>query len=91
MFYFVNAIFLGVTAGNINMPLFNDRKYYDKIVPARALNDVLIEYVGTTIIDFATFNIDGAEFPILEALQLDGRLTNAGVIFCQVGYVGLEI
>lgn len=73
------------------MRLFKNQNYYDKIVPVRMLDDVLVQYVGTTIIEFATLDIEGAEFPILEALKFDGRLTNAGVIFCQVGTVGLKI
>lgn len=53
-------------------------------MPVLPLDEVVAKYIGTLTIEFATMDIEGVEFSILEALQYDGRLTTAGLTFCQV-------
>jgi hypothetical protein len=66
------------------MRLFKKRRWVDTIVPVVPLDKALRDYIGTTLIDFSTLDIEGAEFPIRDALKYGGELANADVIFCQV-------
>ncbi len=66
------------------MRLYINKKWVDTIVPVIPLDKALRDYIGTTLIEFSTLDIEGAEFPILNALKYGGELANAGVVFCQV-------
>lgn len=75
---------VGVKVSNLSIRLYNANGYYNEIVPVLPLDEVLEQHVGTKTIEFASIDLEGAEIPILDALKYDGRLTNAGVTFCQV-------
>jgi hypothetical protein len=45
---------------------------------------LLDEYIGSKIIHFASFDIEGMEQFLIEGLIFNGTLTRQGVIFCQV-------
>ncbi len=73
-----------MNTANLNMRVWKDTWFHFITIPVVPLDEVATKHVGTLTIEFATHDIDGAEFAILEALQYDGRLTKDGLIFCQV-------
>ncbi len=45
---------------------------------------VLDEYVHSRIVHFATIDIEGAEYELIDALRNKQNLDKEGIIFCQV-------
>ncbi len=44
------------------------------------------EYIHSRLVHFATLDVEGAEYGILNELKYGGIFDEAGVIFCQVPY-----
>ncbi len=85
--YFLSLIiklFIGVRSATMQQRLQTNNGWVNKVVPVYPLDGLVEKYISTKTIDFVTMDLEGAEFPILDALKYDGHLTKVGVVICQV-------
>jgi hypothetical protein len=58
--------------------------YKNVIVPITPMHELLDEHVGSRLIHFSTLDIEGFEYPILDALKYGKPIESTGVRFCQI-------
>uniref|UniRef100_A0A914DMI0 Methyltransferase FkbM domain-containing protein n=1 Tax=Acrobeloides nanus TaxID=290746 RepID=A0A914DMI0_9BILA len=57
-----------------------------EVMQIRAMHKLLDEYVGSRIIHFATFDIEGYEKKLIDGIMYQGNITKNNVIFCQIDW-----
>jgi hypothetical protein len=57
------------------------------VIQLSALDEVLVKYIETEIIDTVIIDLEDAELFILDELKVDGRLTKASVTFVRYTYI----
>jgi len=75
---------VGPYHGNFTMRLRKGTGYSNKLVLVKPLHEVLDEYLHTRLIHFATLDIEGAEYQILNELKYGGVFDQRDVTFCQI-------
>jgi len=78
---------VGPRHGNFTLRLLQKHLhggYGNQRVSVRPLHEVLDEFVHSRLIHFATLDIEGVEYPILNELKYGGVFDEAKVIFCQI-------
>uniref|UniRef100_A0A914W3X3 Methyltransferase FkbM domain-containing protein n=1 Tax=Plectus sambesii TaxID=2011161 RepID=A0A914W3X3_9BILA len=75
---------IGIKPGNLTMRLRKGTGYKNVIVPITPMFQVLDDHVGSRLVHFATLDIEGFEYPILDALKHGKPIESTGVRFCQI-------
>uniref|UniRef100_A0A914XJU9 Methyltransferase FkbM domain-containing protein n=1 Tax=Plectus sambesii TaxID=2011161 RepID=A0A914XJU9_9BILA len=77
---------VGIKPGNLMMRLRQNTgmRYKNKQVPVTPMHQVLDEYIGSRLVHFATLDIEGFEYKILDSLKHGKPIESTGVRFCQI-------
>ncbi|KAK0394986.1 hypothetical protein QR680_001045 [Steinernema hermaphroditum] len=76
---------VGPTSDNLPMKVRNEKGGYDTVtLHIEPLSKLLDQFVQTRLIHYATLDIEGFEFPILESMRTDGVIHKENVVLCQL-------
>uniref|UniRef100_A0A914VKT7 Methyltransferase FkbM domain-containing protein n=1 Tax=Plectus sambesii TaxID=2011161 RepID=A0A914VKT7_9BILA len=75
---------IGIKPGNLSMRLRKGNSYKNVNVPITPMFQLLDDNVGSRLIHFATLDIEGFEYPIIDALKYGKPIESTGVRFCQI-------
>lgn len=58
--------------------------YVDKVIEIHPMYSILDKHIGSRLISFATLDIEGFEYTILDAFKYEQPIDTSDVQFCQV-------
>jgi hypothetical protein len=66
------------------MRLRKGHNYINKLIEIHPMYSILDEYIGSRLIQFATMDIEGFEYSIMQAFEYAQPIHESNVKFCQV-------